>query len=146
MIINAILRVIWVAIAFLLAVGAALAVLFALGAMWVGDELRAAAPHDPMLRHGVDRIFGVVLFVGTVTPALTVLPALAAAIAGEVLKIRSWMYYVLAGGASLLAIPLLASPHAEGLQALPASPYLSIFAAAGFIGGFVYWLLAGRMA
>ena len=146
MIINTIFRMIWVAIALMLAVGAALAVLFALGAMWVGDELRAAAPHDPMLQHGVDRIFGIVLFVGTVTPALTILPALATVIAGEVLKICSWMYYVLAGGASLVAIPLLTSSRAEDMQSLPASPYMPIFAAAGFVGGFVYWLLAGARA
>jgi hypothetical protein len=143
MIINTIFRMLWVTITLLLAVGAALAVLFTLGAMWVGDELRTAAPHDPMLRHGADRIFGVLLFAGTVTPALTILPALGAVIAGEVLKIRSWMYYVLAGGASLVAIPLLASPRAEDIQSLPASPYISIFAAAGFVGGFIYWLLAG---
>jgi hypothetical protein len=146
MILSTIFRMIWVAIAAMLAIGAALAVLFALGAMWVGDELRAAAPHDPMLRHGADRIFGVILFAGTVTPALTILPALAAIVAGEVLRIRSWMYYLLAGGVSLAAIPLLTSPRAEDLQALPASPYMPIFAAAGFVGGFVYWLLAGARA
>lgn len=146
MILSTIFRMIWVAIAAMLAIGAALAVLFALGAMWVGDELRAAAPHDPMLRHGADRIFGVILFAGTVTPALTILPALAAIVAGEVLRIRSWMYYVLTGGASLVAIPLLISPRAEDIQSLPANPYMSIFAAAGFVGGFVYWLLAGARA
>ena len=146
MILSTIFRMIWVAIAAMLAIGAALAVLFALGAMWVGDELRAAAPHDPMLRHGADRIFGVILFAGTVTPALTILPALAAIVAGEVLRIRSWMYYLLAGGVSLAAIPLLTSPRVEDLQALPASPYMPIFAAAGFVGGFVYWLLAGARA
>lgn len=146
MIINTIFRMIWVAIALMLAIGAALAVLFALGAMWVGDELKAAAPHDPIFRHGADRIFGVVLFAGAVTPALTILPALAAVIAGEVLRLRSWMYYVLAGGASVVAIPLLTSPRAEDIQSLPASPYLSIFAASGFVGGFVYWLLAGARA
>ena len=146
MILSTIFRMIWVAIAAMLAIGAALAVLFALGAMWVGDELRAAAPHDPMLRYGADRIFGVILFAGTVTPALTILPALAAIVAGEVLRIRSWMYYLLAGGVSLAAIPLLTSPRAEDLQALPASPYMPIFAAAGFVGGFVYWLLAGARA
>jgi hypothetical protein len=76
MIINTIFRMLWVTIALMLAVGAALAVLFALGAMWVGDELRAASPNDPMLQHGADRIFGIVLFAGTVTPALTILPRL----------------------------------------------------------------------
>jgi len=146
MIINTIFRMLWVSIALMLAVAAALAVLFALGAVWVGDELRAAVPHDPMFRHGADRIFGVVLFAGTVAPALTSLPALGAVIAGEVLRIRSWMYYVLAGGASLVAIPLFALPRAEDIQSLPGSPYMSIFAAAGFFGGFVYWLLAGARA
>jgi hypothetical protein len=145
-IISTIFRMIWVTIALMLAIGAALAVLFTLGAMWVGDELTAAAPHDPMLRHGADRIFGIVLFAGTVAPALTVLPALGAVIAGEVLRIRSWMYYVLAGGASLVAIPLLTSPRVDDIQSLPASPYVPIFAAAGFVGGFVYWLLAGARA
>jgi predicted cobalt transporter CbtA len=100
-----------------------------------------------MLQHGADRIFGIVLFAGTVTPALTILPAFAAIIAGEVLRIRSWMFYVLAGGASLVAVPLLiSSPRADDIQSLPASPYMSIFAAAGFVGGFVYWLLAGARA
>ncbi len=135
----------WVVAAFFIAALAALGVLFALGAMWVGDELRAAAPHDPALRHGAP-IFGVVLFAGTVAPALNALPALLAVVAGEVLRIRSWMYYVLAGGASLAAIPILAAPEAAQLPAILASHYLTIFAAAGFAGGFVYWLLAGARA
>ena len=32
------------------------------------------------------------------------------------------------------------------MVALPAHQYMTIFAAAGFVGGFVYWLLAGRNA
>ena len=62
------------------------------------------------------------------------------------LKLRSWMYYVLAGGASLAAVPLLVTARAADLPALPASQYMTIFAAAGFAGGFVYWLLAGARA
>jgi hypothetical protein len=50
----------------------------------------------------------------------------------------------LAGGASLAAIPLLAGAPYE--PSLPASQYMAIFAAAGFAGGFVYWLLAGARA
>ena len=71
---------------------------------------------------------------------------------GEALRIRSWMYYVLAGGAALLAVSLLAGTPgelaigADLLVALPAHQYMTIFAAAGFVGGFVYWLLAGRNA
>ena len=119
--------------------------LLALGAVWVGDELKEAAPHDPMLQQGAP-VFGAVLFASTVTPALTALPALVAAVAGEVLRIRSWMYYVLAGGAALAVVPLLAAPEGADLTAIAASHYMTIFAAAGFAGGFIYWLLAGARA
>ena len=71
MIIRTIFRVLWAAIVFVFAVAVALVVLFVLGAIWVGDELRAAAPNDPVLAMGA-QVFGMVLFVGTVTPALTV--------------------------------------------------------------------------
>jgi hypothetical protein len=144
-ILRTIFRMLWVVVAFCLAVAVALAVLFALGAMWTGDALRAAAPNDPLLRDGAP-IFGMVLFAGTVTPALNALPALIGVVAGEVLRIRSWMYYVLAGGASLAAIPILAAPDPADLPRIIASPYMTIFAAAGFAGGFVYWLLAGARA
>src|SRR5262245_5910907 len=143
MITRTILHALWAAIVFVFAVAVALSVLFVLGALWIGDELRAAAPNDPMLRHGAAPVFGMVLFVGTVTPALTVLPA---AVAGAAMRIRSWMYYVIAGGAAMATIPVLASSPNDQLPALPAGQYMTIFAAAGFVGGFVYWLLAGRNA
>ncbi len=145
MILKTVLRAVWVACAFVIAAGAGLAVLFALGSIWVGDELRAAAPHDPVLQHGAP-IFGMVMFAGAVAPALTALPALAAVIAGEVLRIRSWIYYVLAGGASLAAIPLLLPNAATPPTEVVTSPYMAIFLTAGFAGGFVYWLLAGARA
>ena len=78
MILNTLFRGIWVVTAFCLAALVALAVLFALGALWVGDELRIAAPHEPMLHHGAAPVFGVVLFASTVAPALTCLPGLVA--------------------------------------------------------------------
>jgi len=145
-----ILRYVWralvVVVAFGIAAIAAIAVLFALGSMWVGDELRAAAPHDPLFRHGGAAAFGIVLFAVAVTPALTALPALVAVIVGEVLRLRSWLYYVPAGGASLAAVPLLAGAAENGAPAIPAGEYMTIFAAAGFAGGFIYWLLAGARA
>jgi hypothetical protein len=144
-ILRYVFRLLWVVVAFCVAAIVALAVLFALGSMWVGDELRAAAPHDPILSHGGASVFGVVLFAGTVTPALTALPALIAMVVGEVLRVRSWIYYVLAGGASLAAIPLLASAP-DGAPSIPAGEYMTIFATAGFAGGFIYWLLAGARA
>jgi len=142
-----VLRGLVVVIAFAVASAVALAVLFALGSIWVGEELRAAAPpHDPILSHGGATVFGIVLFAGTVTPALTALPALIAVVVGEVMRIRSWIYYVLAGGAALAAIPLLAGASSTGLPEIPAGEYMSIFATAGFAGGFTYWLLAGARA
>ena len=146
MILRTLFRMLWVTVAFCLAIAVALGVLFALGALWVGDELRAAAPNESVLNHGAAPVFGIVLFASTVTPALTALPALVAVVAGEVLRFRSWMYYVLAGGASLAAIPVLVSARATDLSSLPGSQYTTIFAAAGFAGGLVYWLLAGARA
>jgi hypothetical protein len=136
---------VWVVTAFVIAAAVALAVLFALGAIWVGDELRAAAPDDPLLAQGAP-IFGVVLFAGTVGPALTALPGLVAVVAGEALKIKSWMYYVLAGGAALAVIPILAAPQSAELADVVGSHAMTVFAAAGFAGGFVYWLLAAARA
>jgi hypothetical protein len=144
-IVRTFFRMIWVVTAFIVAAAAALCVLFALGAIWVGEELRAAAPDDPLLVQGAP-IFGVVLFAGTVGPALTALPALIAVVVGEVLKVRSWMYYVLAGGAALAVIPILAAPQSAELADVLGSHAMTVFAAAGFAGGFVYWLLAGARA
>lgn len=155
-------RVVVVLTAFALAVGVALAVLFSLGALWAGDALQGLAADDPMFREfvlqnpafqdpdfrrSVATLFGAVVFIATVVPALTALPALAAAAAGEVLHVRSWMYYVPAGGAALAAIPLLAGASPDGTApSIPASEYVTIFATAGFAGGFIYWLVAGRGA
>jgi hypothetical protein len=144
-ILRTIFRMIWVVVAFFIAALAALGVLFALGALWAGDELRAAAPDDPMVRDGAP-IFGMVLFAGTVAPALTALPALIAVVAGEILRVRSWMYYVLAGGLALASIPILAAPDTAELPAVLASHAMTIFATAGFAGGFLYWMLAGARA
>ena len=145
MIVSIIFRFIWVAVALMFAMGAGLATLFALGGLWIGDELRAAAPGDPAIDLGASW-FGAVLFAGTVAPALTALPAILAAMVGEVLRVRSWLYYVPAGGVALAVVPLLTGASPADLPTLPPGQYLTIFAAAGFAGGFVYWLLAGRGA
>jgi len=145
MIVRTVLRMIWVVVALFVSALAALAVLFTLGAIWAGEELRAAAPDHPLVRDGAP-IFGMMLFAGTVGPALTALPALIAVAAGEVLRVRSWMYYVLAGGLSLAVIPILAAPETAELPAVLASHAMTIFATAGFAGGFLYWLLAGARA
>jgi hypothetical protein len=143
---STIFRLARAAAAFCIAAGVALVVLYVLGTWWVGNELRAAAPHDPTLRHGGAPFFGIVLFASTVTPSLTALPAIAVALVGEILRIRSWIYYVLGGGAALAAIPLLVTPSSADLPVVATSEYMTIFLAAGFAGGFIYWLLAGARA
>ena len=140
-------HVIWrslvVLVAFCVAVSVALAVLFGLGAAWVGDELQAAAQQGLWPLNGQLVVIDIPAITDAVAPALTPLPALGAAVAGEVLRLRSWMYYVLAGGAAMVAIPILASAP---LQTEAAASYMPIFATAGFAGGFIYWMLAGRGA
>lgn len=144
MIVGTIFRLLWVVLALCIAAAIAMALLFILGAVWAGEELRTLAPQDPVVKEAAP-LFGMVLFAGTVAPALTALPALVAVIVGEALRIRSWMYYVLAGGAAVLAIPLLAAAQEAGPM-LPPGQITAIFAASGFVGGFAYWLLAGRNA
>jgi hypothetical protein len=46
----------------------------------------------------------------------------------------------------MAAIPVLASPPTDSLPAIPSGQYMTIFATAGFVGGFIYWLFAGRGA
>lgn len=81
---------------------------------------------------------------------LTILPALAVVVIGEVARIRSSIYYIVGGGLALAAIPLIAQFGGrfgiDGASTLPPAPVWQVFATAGFIGGWIYWLLAGRRA
>lgn len=140
---RALLRGLAVLFGLLIGAFTALGVLFALGTLWAGEALREAAPGDPMM-DVLAEPFAAVLFIGAVTPALTAIPGLVAAVIGEVLHIRSFIYYVVAGGLALAAIPLLVGGGEAG--GLPSSDYMTIFASAGFAGGAVYWLIAGRGA
>ena len=143
MIFKLILRWIWVAIAFLISTTIALIVLFSLGIFWLGDEFRAAAGSNEFVWHGAD-VFAAYFFAAAVGPALTALPGFVAVVFGEIMRIRSALYYILAGGAAVAVIPLLAR-SAEAASSTP-SAYMSIFATAGFVGGFAYWALAGARA
>lgn len=144
MILRTVLRWIWVFVAFLISSMVALTVLFALGIFWLSDEIRAAAPPgDVFIWHSAD-VFAAVFFTAAVGPALTALPGLLAVVAGELFRLRSVVYYMGAGGVSLAVIPLLA--RAEDAASSPVPAYLSLFAAAGIVGGFAYWALAGARA
>jgi len=129
--------------AFFVAMFVTVATLFVMGAFWTGKALREAAQGDPLLEVMADPL-GIIFFAGLVTPALTALPAVIAAVVGEVFGLRSFLYYVVAGGLALAAIPVLAASGGE--TTVPAADYMTIFASAGFAGGAIYWLIAGRNA
>ena len=143
MILKTLFRWLRVVIAFAVSSAVALTILFGLGIFWLGDEIRAGAQGDEFIWHMAE-VLAAFFFTAAVAPALTGAPALIAIIAGEVMRIRSALYYTLTGGAALAVIPLLAR-SAENAPA-PFSAYMSLFAAAGFIGGFTYWALAGARA
>jgi urea transporter len=75
--------------------------------------------------------------------AIAFFPALLAIALAEVFAWRSVIYYLLAGGVIGLvanqASELAADPVFSGGPMVP-------MLAAGFVGGFTYWLIAGRLA
>ena len=67
-------------------------------------------------------------------------------IVGEVARIRGALYYVVGGGIALAVVPCL-TRIGKPVGVLELSPVVwQVLATAGFAGGFVYWLLAGRNA
>ncbi|MCH9806317.1 MAG: hypothetical protein K0U74_01165 [Alphaproteobacteria bacterium] len=130
-------RMVVVPIAFLLAVTAAGFVLFTLGL----ERLTATIHTEEPGLEDVDQIIAFINEGTALVAAFTVIPAIVFVIVGEVARIRSALYYVIGGGVSLAVMPLLA----QGSDGGPAIVW-QVFAAAGFAGGFVYWLVAGRSA
>lgn len=140
MVLKTVGRLIWIPIAFLIAAAAAMFVLVTLGLETIthvvhnldGDETISAA-------------FDVAWQGSIIASGATIIPALLVVIVGEVARIRSWLYYLVGGGVALAVIPLLARIDPTTMTySLPALWH--VFATAGFAGGFVYWLLAGRNA
>jgi hypothetical protein len=142
-------RLIWVAIAFLLAGSAGVAVAAVIGAELItrnAAQLQGMAVDD-----AADKFFFQFDQLGKALPLLhgvTLLPAVGLVIAGEVLRIRSLLYYVAGGGLAAVAIPLAARLNAgfpaDGVAL--ATTALQTLAVGGFAAGAVYWLLAGRRA
>ncbi|MGD9785052.1 MAG: hypothetical protein AB7E80_08965 [Hyphomicrobiaceae bacterium] len=135
-------RLLWVPVAFLLAAATAGLVLFTLGLERITQATQGRWQDGDTVASLIDLVMqGYGLLSG-----LTLVPALAVAIIGEVARIRSSLYYILGGGLALVAIPLLAGYGAQGRLELPAATVWQVLATAGFAGGWVYWLLAGRRA
>lgn len=135
-------RIILVPIAFVLAALATLLVIISLGQERVVEALSARRPEDLPVGAAFDLLgLGLSLF-----SVYTLLPALLVVIVGEVGRLRSALYYVAAGGAALAVVPFLTrlDQPARALELAPA--VWQVLATAGFAGGFVYWVLAGRNA
>lgn len=135
-------RLILVPIAFILAAAASLLV-----AVTLGLEKITHAMHGT--EGGVETVeaYGSLVLQGwSLLAGVSLLPALAVVIIGEVARIRSWLYYMLGGGAALAAMPLLAQMVSADGTALPPAALWQVLATAGFAGGLVYWLVAGRRA
>lgn len=132
-------RLILVPLGFVLAAIATLAVVATLGLERV-----------TRLLHGrdvdVDGIVGIASYAYSLAAVTTVVPALIVVLVGEVARIRSTLYYVVGGGLALLALPMLVGfGHLEHDLGQSSSIW-QVSATAGFAGGMVYWLVAGRCA
>lgn len=135
-------RLILVPLGFVLAAGTAMAVLLTLGL--------ERFTHISAARNGdiawVGEIFDIVRHGQGLASMATLLPALLVVVVGEVGRIRNWIYYMLGGGATLAAVPLMARVGQSGVGGIMESGGWQVFATAGFAGGVVYWLIAGRNA
>jgi hypothetical protein len=132
---------------FVLAALTGMIVLFVLGARWAAEEATSFTPQNAdEFSRSFNEGLGVLAFFMTVAPLLTLLPAVLAALIGEIARIRSILYYVIAGGAAAVLMPLIATRADMAGPAAYSGQYFAIIATAGFAGGFVYWLIAGRNA
>lgn len=135
-------RLIWVPLALLISAILAGTILFTLGL-----ERITQATHGRW--EDADSLTGLLELVrqsALLISGLTIVPALAVVIIGEVARIRSMLYYVLGGGLSLVAVPLLARYGEVGASSTLPMAAWQVFATAGFAGGWIYWLIAGRNA
>ena len=147
MILSTLGRLFWVPIAFVMtAIGTAF-FLVMIAKERVFDAMAGRGPDSGSLVGILDLMMeGRMLLSG-----LTVIPAILVVIVGEVARIRSSQYYIVGGGLALAAVPLLArygqaGPDASLQSLIPPTLVWQVFATAGFLGGWVYWMLAGRRA
>ncbi len=135
-------RLIVIPIALLIAASVSGFVLFTLGLERITGALQGNRSGDDVIVAMFDLTQqGLLLATG-----LTLIPALVVVIVGEIARIRSAIYYVAGGGLALAAMPMLARMTESGNVVIPETTVWQVFATAGFAGGFVYWLIAGRNA
>ena len=135
-------RLIWVPIAFLLSALVSLFVIVSLGHERIVQAMVGRGPDQA----SIDAAFTLLAFVLQLLSVYTLAPAILLVVIGEVARLRSALYYVIGGGATLAAVPLLARLQQPASALDIAEVVWQVLATGGFAGGFVYWLMAGRNA
>lgn len=140
-------RLIWVPIAFVISAAGTVFFLMMIAQERIVQAMTGRGPDTASLGAIVDLMRQGQLLLS----AMTIVPAVLVVIIGEVARIRSVLYYIVGGGIAFAAVPLLARYGQAGAGAslssiLPATLVWQVFATAGFLGGWVYWFLAGRNA
>ena len=139
---RAVGRVLWLPFAFLLAALVTVYVVISLGQERIVQAISGRGPDEIPINASFDLLRLAMSFISV----QAVLPALLLVVIGEVSRIRSALYYVAGGGAALAMVPLM-ERLGQPMTVLDLSPVVwQVLATAGFAGGFVYWLLAGRKA
>ncbi|MEO1065852.1 MAG: hypothetical protein AAFW47_00595 [Pseudomonadota bacterium] len=136
-------RLIVMAIAY---VAACIAATATLGASVIGwrqsfGGLDRGTPEEEIIAWFFTALFGIFSLSNITYVATT--PALIAALVTEAFSLKSWLVYIGIGG--VLALVLLTSAKVYD-GGLPPQQDMIIALAAGFVGGTVYWLFAGRGA
>jgi hypothetical protein len=128
-------RILWVLFAFLIASTAA-ALVVTLGSL-------EADPADPGAGVVLDEAVGLIVGVsGVLIAAVALIPAALLIAIAEGLRLRSFVFYALAGAAMACYGGL-----GHGFMAKLGFDHTSeVWAASGIAAGLIYWLLAGRRA
>lgn len=135
-------RIILVPLGFALAALAATFVLLTLGM----EQFTHAMHRRELDADTVTAMFDLATQAVALFSTITIIPAILLVIIGEVARIRSSLFYILGGGAVLAAWPLLSRLGTAAQDPTQLGVVWTVFATAGFTGGFVYWLIAGRRA
>ena len=135
-------RLILITLGLVLGAAATSFILFTLGMERVTKALYGRDVDVGAWTDAIDALGGLM----SLASAATLVPVLLLVIVGEVGRIRSVTYYIFGGGVALAILPFLARVGTLGDGMGKLGMVWQIFATAGFVGGFVYWLVAGRRA
>lgn len=95
----------------------------------------------------MSKVFESGIFAGVVTGMFSAPFAAVVAAIGEWRRLRDWTYYALSGVAiALVGFLAQYSGEPQGAPSIVNNYALTAFLTAGFVGGLIYWLFAGRTA